>query len=89
MSLKAFHAWPLKEMSLLAHSVRTIVHYRGQVIFEQGSLVKGLYILWHGAAKMEHMQDVQGMVCQRRMSTCVFSDSVQVNYDQKFSGSKF
>jgi hypothetical protein len=60
MSLKAFQAWSLKEMSMLAHAVRTIVHYRGQMIFEQGAPVKGIYILWHGSAKMENMQDVQG-----------------------------
>jgi CRP-like cAMP-binding protein len=61
MHLKAFQAWALKEMNLLARSVRTIVHYRGEVIFEQGSSVKGLYILWHGSASMEHIEDVQGI----------------------------
>ena len=35
------------------------VHYRGQMIFEQGSAVKGLYVLRHGSAKTHHVQMVQ------------------------------
>ena len=76
MPLKAFQAWPLKEMHLLAHSVRTIVRYRGEVIFEQGSSVKGLYILWHGSTSMEHVEDVQGICpcisCETRKLMDVF-----------------
>ena len=35
------------------------VHYRGQIIFEQDSIVKGVYVLRHGSANMRHLQMLQ------------------------------
>jgi hypothetical protein len=35
------------------------IHYRGQIIFGQDSVVKGLYVLRHGSANMQHVQMVQ------------------------------
>ena len=59
MSIKPFHAWALKDMHLLVHSVQTAVHYRGETIFEQDSPVKGIYILRHGTVQMQRIQYVQ------------------------------
>ena len=59
MSLKPFHLWTLKEMMTIVQSVQTTVHYRGQVIFQQDTGVKGFYVLRHGTVKMQHDKNAQ------------------------------